>query len=75
MKLSELHLKDYARIDGTMSQTFSVEQGWSITVTPELGGIILTRAERKTNDPHCRLWIPFSNCRNGYPLAEPPAKK
>ena len=75
MKLSELHLREYARVNSSMAQTFTDEQGWSIVVRPELGGIILGRASRTDPEKQDRIWIPFGNVRNGTPVEVPPEKK
>lgn len=75
MKLSSLHLRQYARVDGSMAQTFLATEGWDLTVRPELGGVILGRKNRVDPDKQDQMWIPFANCLNGVPVSVPEAKK
>jgi hypothetical protein len=81
MLLSKLHLRELAHVDGSTQTMFTTEQGWTIALKPELGGVLVTRAggpDSRLNAPReTSVWIPFSNCRNGYPLAEAsqPGKK
>jgi hypothetical protein len=72
VKLSELHLTQYARLDGSMAQTFTSEQGWDITVRPDLGGVILQRDVKGVVGKAPAMWLPFANCRNGVPQEVPP---
>jgi hypothetical protein len=71
MRLSELHLKDYARVDSSMAQTFTAEQGWTIEVRPELGGVIISRKTDGAPNRAAAVWLPFANCRNGVPVEVP----
>lgn len=71
MRLSELHLRNYARVDGSMSQTFRADEGWAIEVRPELGGVILGRKNRIDSAKQDQMWIPFANCLNGLPVEVP----
>lgn len=72
MKLTELHLREYARVDSTMHQTFTAQMGWDITLRVDLGGIILERANRTDPKKTDAMWVPLSNVRNGTPDAVPP---
>ncbi len=81
MQLSKLHLRELAHVDGSTQTMFTTEQGWTITITTEFGGVVVTRAsgpDSRMNTPReTSVWIPFANCRNGYPLPEAsqPGKK
>lgn len=72
MKLSELHLLKYARVDGSTSSMFTEAQGWSIDVRPDLDGVIVGRANRDDPKKRDQIWIPFVNCLNGVPIEVPP---
>lgn len=41
------------------------EAGWSLELKPELGGVLASHPRDQQT-----VWIPFTNCRNGYPLVE-----
>jgi hypothetical protein len=75
VKLSELHLTQYARVDSSMAQTFTAADGWDIEVRPELGGVILKRDVHGIVGKAPALWLPFANCRNGVPVEIPKAGK
>lgn len=72
MKISELHLREYARVDSSMAQTFTAEQGWSIELRADLGGVILGRANRIDPKRQDQLFIPLANIRNATPVEVPP---
>lgn len=44
----------------------TAEAGWSLELKPELGGVLCSK-------PGESIWVPFTNCRNGYPIPEPAA--
>ncbi len=71
MKLSELHLHKFARVDGTMETMFTAERGWAIEVRPDLGGVIIGRANRDDASKRDQQWIPFSAILNGKPVEVP----
>lgn len=71
MKLQELHLSGYARLDGSMTQTFTTGEGWDIEVRPDLGGVILKRDVAGMVGRAPVLWVPMGNCRNGVPVEVP----
>ena len=67
MLLSKLHLKDMAHVAGSTQSMFTKEGGWHIELHPELGGVLCTQDRERGGST---IWIPYANCRNGYPIAE-----
>jgi len=67
MLLSKLHLKEMAHVAGSTQSMFTKEGGWTIELHPELGGV-LCELDRQRGD--ALIWIPYANCRNGYPIRE-----
>jgi hypothetical protein len=67
MLLSKLHLKDMAHVSGSTVSMFTNEAGWKIELHPELGGVLCEKDKQRGGEV---IWIPYANCRNGYPIAE-----
>ena len=65
MKLSKPHLLQYASVPGSTISMLTSEAGWSLELKPELGGVLASHPRDQQT-----VWIPFTNCRNGYPLVE-----
>jgi hypothetical protein len=73
MRLSELHLLKYARVDSSTKSMFTDAEGWAIEVRADLHGIVLGRKNRDDPKKLDQLWIPFTNCLNGVPFEVPKA--
>ena len=70
MKLVNLHLREYARVDGSMAQTFASPE-WDMELRADLGGVIISRKNRENAEKRDTLWIPMANVRNGTPAEVP----
>lgn len=67
MLLSKLHLKDMAHVAGSTQSMFTSEAGWKLELRPDLGGVMCTLSKERGGGV---IWIPFANCRNGYPIID-----
>ena len=67
MKLTKLHTLQYCSVAGSTITMFTAEAGWELTAQAELGGVIAKKGDET-------IWIPFTNCRNGFPEKTPKAK-
>jgi len=71
MMLSKLHLKEMAHVAGSTQSMFTAESGWTLEIKPELQGVMCTLSKQRGGG---RIWIPFANCRNGYPVDDEKSK-
>jgi len=71
MKLTELHLVKYARMGGSLLSMFTAEQGFTIEVRTDLGGVVVSHKNRSNPEKMDHVWVPFANCLNGVPAEVP----
>lgn len=71
MKLSKIHLARPAFIDGSPRSMLTVDEGWTIELRPDLGGVIAGRKNRDDAAKVDQVWIPLANCANGFPVEVP----